>query len=184
MRRPGFFDGVVMAALLAGGAAVSAALFAPLIGFHALARLLVPALGLAYLLYLFSRNAERSGRVVTLASWSAASLIAWWLAPPLQLYLLLHAGALWLVRSLYFYSGALPALIDMLLSALAVVALGWALSRTGSVFLGIWCFFLVQALFVAIPRSLAAKPASVTTDDGFQRAHSAAQAALSQLIRP
>mgnify|MGYP007068803260 CR=1 FL=1 len=78
--------------------------------------------------------------------------------------------------------GLLPALLDMALVAFGVIALSAVLSRTGSVLLGCWCFFLVQALFVAIPRTPGADSASVPPDDGFQRAHMAAQAALSRLI--
>jgi hypothetical protein len=54
--------------------------------------------------------------------------VTWWTAPPLPLYLLIHVAAIWLLRSLYF-----------------------AITRSGSMFLATWCFFLVQALFVAIP---------------------------------
>jgi hypothetical protein len=71
----------------------------------------------------------------------------------------------------------------MALGAFSVIALSWALSRTGSVLLGSWCFFLVQALFVAIPGSLTSNAVRALRDDRFQRAHTAAQAALSQLIR-
>jgi len=61
----------------------------------------------------------------------------------------------------------------------------WALSRTGSVFLGTWCFFLVQALFTAIPSSVGAKSragAIPQASDEFERARRQADAALKQLI--
>lgn len=182
MKQPGFSEGVIVAAALAIVAAACTTVFAPLIGFPASARLLVPALALAYLLFLFSRNHEHSGQLVTLAAWLFLALLAGWLAPPLPLYLVIHAGALWLVRSLHFHSGLLPALLDMALVACGVIALSAALSRTGSVLLGCWCFFLVQALFVAIPRTPGANAATAPPDDGFQRAHLAAQAALSRMI--
>ncbi len=183
MKSSNFPEGVIVAAALAIVASICSTVFAPLIGALAITRLLVPALALAYLLYLFSRSRERSGRLVMLAAWGFIAVLAWWLAPPLPLYLMIHTSALWLVRSLYFHSGLLPSLLDMALGACSVIALSWALSRTGSVLLASWCFFLVQALFVAIPRSLAGNGATVPLDDGFQRAHTAAQAALSQLIR-
>jgi hypothetical protein len=77
--------------------------------------------------------------------------VTWWTAPPLPLYLLIHVAAIWLLRSLYFYSGVLPALMDLGISTLSVSAAVWAITRSGSMFLATWCFFLVQALFVAIP---------------------------------
>ena len=182
MKQPGFPEGVFVAAALAIIASVCTTVFAPLIGFPATARLLVPVLALGYLLFLFSRNRKRSGQLVMLATWGLMALLAWWLTPPLPLYLVIHAGALWLVRSLHFHPGLLPALLDMALVAFGVIALSAVLSRTGSVLLGCWCFFLVQALFVAIPRTPGADSASVPPDDGVQRAHMAAQAALSRLI--
>ena len=106
-------------------------------------------------------------------------------APPLTLYLLIHVGAIWLVRSLYFYSGVVPALMDLGISALSVSAMAWAISRSGSVFLATWCFFLVQALFVAIPKRIGRRPG--TGQDGhdsearFQHAYRAAEAAVRRL---
>jgi hypothetical protein len=112
--------------------------------------------------------------------------VTWWIAPPLPLYLLIHVGAVWLVRSLYFYSGIMPALMDLGLNALSVSAAVWAITRSGSVFLATWCFFLVQALFVAIPPAVQrkAKPEMNTAvdNDSFERARRQADAALRQLF--
>jgi len=108
-------------------------------------------------LYLFSRSEERVGRVTTLSAWIALAAVTWWFAPPLPLYLLIHVAAIWLVRSLYFYSGVMPALMDLGLGALSVSATVWAITRSGSVFLATGCFFLVQALFVTIPPAVKRK---------------------------
>ncbi|MEQ9562889.1 MAG: hypothetical protein RLN69_10235 [Woeseiaceae bacterium] len=184
MKRPGFFQGVLVAALLGLVASAFIAVFLPFVGAGAVTRLVIPLLALAYLLYLFSRNNEKTGRVTTLFLWTVMAMASWWIAPPLPFYLLIHAAAVWLVRSLYFYSGILPSLMDMALTGLSLVASVWALSRTGSVFLGTWCFFLVQALFTAIPRSLGAKPVadSVAEQTEFERARRQADEALRQLI--
>jgi hypothetical protein len=185
MKRPGFFHGVAAAAVLGFVASAFIAVFTPFIGVGAVSRLVIPGLALAYILYLFSLNDEKTGRVTTVALWSAMSLTAWWVAPPLPFYLLIHASAVWLVRSLYFYSGVIPALMDMALTGLSIVTSVWALSRTGSVFLGTWCFFLVQALFTAIPSSVGAKSragAIPQASDEFERARRQADAALKQLI--
>lgn len=184
MNRPGFFQGVVVAAVLGFFASASVATLTPFVGLGAVVRLVIPLLGLAYLLYLLNRSAERLGRVSTLTLWTAMSVVTWWFAPPLPLYLMVHVGAVWLVRSLYFYSGVMPALMDLGLSALSVSAAAWAITRSGSVFLATWCFFLVQALFVAIPRSVQHEtdrpiPAD---NDNFERARRQADAALKQLF--
>lgn len=186
MKRPSFFHGVVLAAIFAFFASAVIAALTPFIGFSSVVRVVIPALGFAYLLYLFSRNTERVGRVTTLSVWSALAAVAWWAAPPLPLYLLLHVGALWLVRSLYFYAGVMPALMDLGLSALGVAAAVWAITHSGSVFLATWCFFLVQALFVTIPpavrRSARSPHGEVTDNDRFESARRQADRALNQLF--
>ena len=186
MRRPTFFQGALVAAVLGFFASAFVAVLLPFVGIGAVTRLMIPGLALAYLLYLFSRNRERTGRVTTLVLWVAMTLATWWFAPTLPLYLLIHIAAIWLVRSLYFYSGIFPALMDLGLNALSAVAAIWAISRTGSVFLATWCFFLVSALFVAIPKTVQAKPKpqqNVPADnEKFDRARRQADQALRQLF--
>lgn len=186
MKRPSFMHGVVVAAVLGFFASAIVATLTPFVGLGAVIRIVVPALGLAYLLYLFSRSEERIGRVTTLALWSALTVAAWWMALPFPLYLLVHVGAIWLVRSLYFYSGVMPALMDLGISTLSVSATMWAITRSGSVFLATWCFFLVQALFVAIPPAIKggqkAKQIPVAADDDFEHARRQADQALRQLF--
>ncbi len=186
MKRPGFFHGVIVAAVLGFFASAIVATLTPLLGLGTVVRLVIPLLGLAYLLYLLNRSAEKLGRVTTLTFWTAMTAVAWWAAPPLALYLLIHVGAVWLIRSLYFYSGVLPALMDLGLSTLSVSAAVWAISRSGSIFLATWCFFLVQALFVAIPPSVQRK-AQVQQNtpadrEKFARAQHHADAALHHLF--
>lgn len=186
MNRPGFFHGVIVAAVLGFCASAIVATLTPFAGLGAVVRVVIPLLGLAYLLYLLSRSAERLGRVTTLTLWTAATAVTWWIAPPLPLYLMIHVGAIWLVRSLYFYSGVMPALMDLGLNALSVSAAVWAITRSGSVFLATWCFFLVQALFVAIPPAVQRKanrePSTPLDNEGFERARRQADAALKQLF--
>ena len=189
MKRPSFIQGVIVAAVLGFFASAVVATLTPFVGLGAVIRLVIPALGLAYLLYLFSRSTERLGRVTTLSFWSALAAVTWWVAPPLPLYLLIHVGAVWLVRSLYFYSGLVPALMDLGISTLSVSATVWAITRSGSVFLATWCFFLVQALFVAIPPTIApsmnrkkAQAERLADDDTFDHARRQADKALRQLF--
>ena len=186
MKRPTFFNGVVVAAVLGFFASAIVATLTPFVGLGAVVRLVIPLLGLAYLLYLLNRTAERVGRITTLTLWTAMAAITWWLAPPLPLYLMVHVGTIWLVRSLYFYSGVMPALMDLGLGALSVSAAVWAITRSGSVFLATWCFFLVQALFVAIPPAVQrkARPEQNMPADSenFERARRQADAALAQLF--
>lgn len=186
MKRPTFVHGVVVAAVLAFFAAAIVATLTPFVGLGSVLRLVIPAMGLAYLLYLFSRSTERLGRVTALSAWSVMAAVTWWMAPPIALYLLIHVTAIWLIRSLYFYSGVMPALMDLGLSALSISASVWALTRSGSIFLATWCFFLVHALFVAIPPAInKAKRAETETHPGnerFDTARRQADEALRQLF--
>lgn len=186
MKRPSFFHGVIVAAVLGFFASAIVATLTPFVGLGAVVRLVIPALALAYLLYLFSRSSERMGRVTALSLWSVLAAVTWWVAPPLPFYLLIHVSAIWLVRSLYFYSGVMPALMDLGISTLSISAAVWAMTRSGSVFLATWCFFLVQALFVAIPPAIKSKREAQrnTTADSknFEHARRQADQALRQLF--
>ena len=186
MKKPSFLHGIIVAAVLAFFASAVVATLTPFVGLGGVLRLVIPGLALAYLLYLLGRSVERTGRIITLSLWSALALVTWWFAPPLPLYLLIHVGAVWLVRSLYFYSGMLPALMDLGLSGLSVSAAVWAATRSSSVFLATWCFFLVQALFVAIPPTLQskrqAKQSAAVDNETFDRAKRQADRALRQLF--
>jgi len=186
MKRPSFLHGVLVAAVLGFFASAVVATLTPFVGLGAVLRLVIPALGLAYLLYLLSRSKERVGRVTTLSLWGALAAITWWVAPSLPFYLLIHVGAIWLVRSLYFYSGVVPALMDLGLGALSISATVWAIVQSGSVFLATWCFFLIQALFVMIPPAIKSKqkPARNTAveSEKFEHARRQADQALRQLF--
>jgi hypothetical protein len=185
MKRPSFFHGVLVALVIALAAGAVFAALVPLAGAGTTLRLMIPALGLAYLVWLLRRSAESTGRITAIVLWFLVSAVTWFLAPPIAVYVLTHAGMLWLVRSLYFHSGLLPALLDLGLSALSVSAATWAITRSGSVFLATWCFFLVQAMFVAIPSRFRAKStadAPGNGNDAFECARRRADAALKQLF--
>ena len=185
MKAPTFPEGVgvAIAASLAGGMLYTA-MGVAFPGIPVL-RLLIAGIGLAYAVYLLSRSPERVGRITAAAAWVLIAGALWFTQPPLLLYVFVHLGILWIIRSLYFYSSALSALADMGLNGLSLAAAIWAVTRTGSVFLGIWCFFLVQALFVFIPKSInrtpAAEQAGHERDDRFQHAYHSAEAAVRKL---
>lgn len=185
MKRPDFLEGVAVAliASIGGGVLYTAGLaFFPGGG---VLRLLIAALGLGYILYLLRRSREHVGRITVPAAWLVMAAVTWFSATPLAIYVLLHLGAVWLIRSLYFYSSVLSALTDLCLSGFSLAAAVWALLHTGSVFAGLWCFFLVQALFVAIPATLprrpGAQPQHPDREDRFQHAHRVAEAAMRKL---
>ncbi len=109
------------------------------------------ALGGAYTLYLLSRSEERTGRIATVVVWCVATALAAVFASSLPLFLICQVASIWLIRSLYFHGSIVTALADLGIGGLALAFAIWAAKSSGSVFLSIWCFFLVQALFVALP---------------------------------
>ena len=185
MKQPTFLEGVAvaLAASLAGSVLYSA-LETVFPGVPVL-RLLIAGIGLGYVVYLLSRSPERVGRVTAAAAWLLVAGVLWFTHPPLLLYVCVHLGVIWLIRSLYFYSSALSALADLGLNGMSLAAAIWAVTRTGSVFLGIWCFFLVQALFIFIPKSVNHKPGTAQAghehEDRFQHAYRLADAAVRKL---
>ncbi len=151
MKQLSFLSGAAVAFVLALTAGIAAFVLVPAVGIGTLLQLLVSVLGFLYLIWLIGGSRRRSGHFVALAFWGVLSVGTWILAPTLSMYLLMHVAAIWLIRSLLIYSGLLPALLDLGLTAAGAAAATWAFSRTGNVFLATWCFFLLQALFVAIP---------------------------------
>jgi len=185
MKRPGFINGVLLALLLAlAGGAAFAALAAVFAGGPVL-QLVVTGLAGAYVCYLLSRSGERAGRVAAFAAWLVGALVGWLVAPNLAVLLCGHVILIWLLRALYYHRGVLPALADLGLSAAALASAVWAAQQSGSVFMAVWCFFLVQALFVAIPPSFApaADSRMPARSDAFQRAYGVAEAAARRLAK-
>lgn len=184
MNRPNLLQGAAVAAALALAASIALTALAPLMGTAGAARLVIPGITLAYLVYLLRTSKERTGKPTVLLLWGTSAIAAWWIEPSLPVYLLLHAGAIWLIRSLYFHSGVLPALADLALSAFSVAAFAWAASRTGSVFLATWCLFLLQALYARIPARVKRGGLEPPGDNSaFERARRQADEALGQLFR-
>jgi hypothetical protein len=173
--------GVVAAVVLSAcGGALLAAL-APLLGADTAWRLVAASLGLAYVVYSIGQSKQRVGRVAALVVWLIVAAGAWVAGLPVSAYVLVHVGLVWLARALYFYSGVLPALVDLGLTALGVAFAVWAATRTHSAALAFWCFFLAQAFHVLIPAMLAEHGSSHDEIDGFDRAHRAAEAALRRM---
>jgi hypothetical protein len=179
--RPSFFEGVGLALIAALAGEVSFWAMRLLLPTGEALRLLVAGLGAGYALYLLRRGGERAGRLVmaVFVLLTAGVMVAY--PPPLPLFALVFLGLIWSVRALYFHARLSALLADLALNGLALAASVWALQRTGAVFPAVWCFFLVQALFVAVPGSARPAPGDAGGEDRFRRAHRAAEAALRKL---
>jgi amino acid transporter len=186
MKQATFFEGVGFALF---ASLVGASGFVTLTSIFAggtVFRLLIAGISLVYILYLLARSKERVGRITTVAIFLIVTIVSWLFVPSTLMYILIQLGMVWLLRSLYFYSSVLSSLVDLALTGLSLAIAIWVWLTTNSLFLGFWSFFLVQALFVFIPRKLARShgrhTARTHNDDPFERAHRAAEMVLRNLI--
>jgi hypothetical protein len=180
-RRPTFLQGVLVALISSFfGAALLVALSGAF-GAGATLRFVIAASAGAYLAYLLALRGTGAGRVTIAVAWLLAACTIGAFLEPLSIYCIAHTGLIWFARSALFHRSIVSAGADLVLSGLALAAACWAVRQSHSAWLASWCFFLVQAAFVAIPASLA--PASAAAgagagDDRFSRAERAAHAAL------
>jgi hypothetical protein len=181
-KAPTFIGGAAAAFILAAAGAAVFAATTPWIAPSFAIRGIAIALGGAYAFYLLSRSEERTGRIATVVVWCVATTLTAVFASSLPLFLICQVASIWLIRSLYFHGSIVTALADLGIGALALAFAIWAAKSSGSVFLSIWCFFLVQALFVALPADVPTKARSDEgSDQPFKRAERSATAALRRL---
>jgi hypothetical protein len=185
MKRPGFFEGVGVALITGIGGGMLFGTLTSIMATGFVLRLLIAAVSGVYLLYLLRRSEEKVGRITTLTAWILISAVIGLLDLGLPLYLAIHLGLLWLIRSLYFHASLISAFTDLGLVAIGLAAALWAIFETGNLFLGLWSFFLVQALFAAIPsdwkKSRNPDMPGQTAPDPFMHARRIADEALRKL---
>lgn len=186
MKKATFFEGVGFALISSIVVAVIFTTMSHLFLNGNVFRMLVAGVSFAYIIYLFLRSNERIGKVTVISTWFAITLISLIFVPSLLLYITIQLFMIWIMRSLYFYNSIFSALTDLALMGMSLVVAIWALSVSGSVFLSFWCFFLMQALFVFIPKNFVSKDKSESVypvnDDKFEHAYHAAEVAVSKLI--
>ena len=185
MKSPGLFDGLVAALLISVGAGLAKLVFGAFVDPATLTAAVIHAATLAYLVYLLRRGRARIGKLVTLAVWALLGTAGWLLPLGLFEQILLLAGFVWLVRSLYFHASLFAAVLDFGLVSAGLAAASWAALNTSSLPAALWSFFLVQALFGWIP-NLAGPDAPRgrnARDSGgeFETAYRAAQEAVRKL---
>ncbi|ETW96287.1 MAG: hypothetical protein ETSY1_27230 [Candidatus Entotheonella factor] len=190
MRKTSLGHGILAACVLSG---LSVPLMLGLQWIGGGSAMLMAGLGLGYLAYLLAISPSRRGRLI-LGLGSAALLIGVCIVSPVSgMVGLLAVGLIWLMRSVLFYAGILPALWDGVLCILSVVCALGTVMATQSVWLTVWVFFLLQALFVYIPQRFAPSPhgparsrsqaESPSSSDAFARAHRAAEDALQAMAQ-
>jgi hypothetical protein len=185
MKKPSILDGVTLAMMISLGAAAGSLLLGGFIVYGLLFELLLYGASLVYLLYLLKRSQARIGRVLVISAWALISFGCWFFDVALLQQVLIQAGVIWLVRSLYFHGSLTSAALDFGLVSAGLAASAWALLNTGSLAAALWSFFLVQALFSWLPQ-LAREQArndfpGASDSSHFQSAHRVAEAAVRKL---
>ena len=187
MRKPTLIQGILTAFVLS---VVSMPLLMVLsiLPFSAANPVLIAILAACYIVYILSRRDSGVGRITLgVVTWGAlfgACLIGL----STGVVTLLAVGLIWLVRSFLRYSSLLSAMMDGLLCTASLACASGAAMLTGSVALTVWCFFLIQALWVFIPpkfefssKRRVFEPAGAQrheSTDHFSRAYHAAEEAI------
>jgi len=186
MKKATFFEGVSFALISSIVVAVIFTAMSHIFLNGTIFRLLIAGLSLSYLIYLFLRSNERTGSVTVISVWFAITAFSLMFVSPLLVYITIQLFMIWIMRSLYFYNSVLSALTDLALTGISLIVAIWAMSVSGSVFLSFWCFFLIQALFVYIPKNFVSTEKTeqvyFISDDKFEHAYHAAEIAVSKLI--
>ncbi len=195
MKRPVFSEGVLVAIIISLAVTVVFTVMSAFFPTRWLLQIMIAGVSFFYVMYLLVRSNEKVGKLTVVAVWGGISILTWLFSPSIIVTLFVHIGLIWLVRALYFYTSILIAFFDLGLTLFAVASAIWTLSYTNSLFLSVWCFFLLQSFFVLLPSDLSKHRSSRdsrTTDyadavnkskqmDSFEQAHQSAQAALRQL---
>ena len=195
MRRPGFIEGVLLSIVISIAVTAIFTVMSAFFPTRWLLNILIAAVSFSYVLYLLFRSAERTGMLTVITIWGSISVLIWIFSPSIMVTLFIHVGLIWLVRALYFYTSLMVALIDLGLILFAMASAIWTLTYTNSLFFSIWCFFLLQSLFVFLPADLHKENITGRTKRGglfeninganntdrFEQAHQGAQSALRQM---
>ncbi len=185
MKGPGILRGIAFAILSSLGSGLLLKILPLVLNSATSNALIIMGLSLSYLIFLQKHNDIRRGRVLVFTAWITLGLANWILGSGLIEQVLLNISMIWIVRSLYFHSSLTAAFFDLLLVIVATGAGTWAALQTNSPIAAVWCFFLCQSLFGAIPEiSPRNKPDSPEPDasrDHFQAAHQVAQDAVRKL---
>ncbi len=175
-----FWRETVLALLISAATAIIFEFTRPMLGGATALRLGLLAAATAYLAVLLGTASGRSGRLLAAAAWMALAGALLLFNPSLGAWLILPAGFIWLLRSLFSYRRMLPALADAGLTGLALISAVVAAGHSHSLFLSLWCYFLVQALHGFLSKASAA-PRHDRSIDPFDAAARQAEAALRRL---
>ena len=183
MKKPNVGTGILVAFVMACGAAIGWPLVRTLFPWHMEMPIMIAMISGLYGAYLLATCEDRSGKALLVVLGIALTAVTL-IVPMSELKLIgLHGLWLWVVRSLCFQRTFFGAAMDGAL-LLVGAAVGLAVARwTHGVFLPVWSVFLLQAMFPYIPASWqASNDGESVKIDRFARSHRMAEAAIKQMV--
>lgn len=188
MKKPTFSEGVLVAFCLAL-ISVLVHTTASILFRTGIAEMIVVSVSTAlYAGYLVYRSGEKTGRLVCAVCVTVLIVLSWLLNMTFLLVPAVLIFSVWIIRTLYFHNSTLSSIADLVLQGFAGGLALWASFQTGSTFIIVWSFFLVQALFVLIrnpygkARHSAVQNPTQRNSELFDTAHHQAEQSFEKLI--
>ena len=144
-----------------------------------LATLFVLLLSL-YALYLLKRSNRSAGKPTAVIAFISFALLLNSLSLPLAIVAGVLMPAVWVLRCFFYRQGVIDSVLDLGLSAAALIAAIAAATATQSIFITVWTFFIVQALHVSIPLLGEAPGRPTNPAQQFECAYTSAETAIRQ----
>lgn len=185
MNRVSFADGLLLALAASGSGGLIFLILAPWFALTTLFKLLATVLAAGVVCFWMIRVPKKVGRITAFSLWLVLTILAWIFIPSAVVFTGLHVVMVWLLRSLYFYTSPLAAMVDLGLCGLSIIVSIAAFNHTESVFLALWCLFLLQALVTLIPpnfKQYCGKQCGGSfSNDRFEKAYRTAEWALRKI---
>lgn len=150
-RAPGVLDGAAVALVAALATAVGLPLAVSLLPIGLALRGVIALVAGGYVLYLLARRGRAVGVPSAIAAWLLGTLLIAVCLPSVATTLVAHVLLVWALRAALYHTRPLAALADLGLCAGGVLFALWAVQRTHSLSVGVWCLLLSQIAFVWLP---------------------------------
>lgn len=185
MKNPSILNGIVTAIVITLASIPVTIVLQPAVSFGVAFKLTVLAASVVYLAYMVNNRRGRAGNVTLLGLLLIVLVIAGMVNIGLASTIVLATGSIWLLRSWLFHRSLIAVAADFVLCLTSLGGALWAFHYGGGYFGALWCFFLIQALFVLIAGVGGSKSLSEAGgSDGsrFERARYTAEVALERIL--
>jgi len=136
----------------------------------------------SYSIFLCISGKSKSGWLTFNIAIAFTTAAAWGFSLSILSFLALTLLLIWLLRSSRFYKRISSILLDLILLAAGFLSAIATYTHTQSFFIGLWVFFLTQALFVFIPHTHTAQNSqTMLRQNAFDTALKNAESALTKI---